>query len=144
MGRTRYGVRDEIKDTAETFYRAVTAKNLKAIESIWAQVPYAAVAGRSGQIRQGWPAVRGYWEERFGQLGAIKVVARLTDIVVHAVGDVAWVSGTELRTVSVDDDVRHERLRMTCVLERKGAQWQIVSYHASEGAARKEEAARIA
>lgn len=138
MGRTRYGVRDEIKDTAETFYRAVTAKNLKAIESIWAQVPYAAVAGRSGQIRQGWPAVRGYWEQRFRQLGDIKVVARLTDAVVHAVGDVAWVSGTECRTVTEGDLVRREELRMTCVLERKGTQWEIVSYHASEAAPRSE------
>ncbi|HZU11727.1 MAG TPA: nuclear transport factor 2 family protein [Chloroflexota bacterium] len=137
MGRDHYGVRDEIKDTAESFYRAVTNKNLKGIDSVWAQVPYASVAGRSGHIRQGWPAVRGYWEERFAQLGPIKVVAKLQGLVVHAVGDVAWVSGTELRTIS-DGDIRHERLRMTAVLERKGDQWQIVSYHASEGAPRHE------
>lgn len=133
MGRDHYGVRDEVKDTAERFYRAVTNKNLKGIDMVWAQVPYASVAGRSGHMRQGWGAVRGYWEERFTQLGEIKVVAKLQDVVVHAVGDVAWVSGTELRTIT-DGEIRHERLRMTAVLERKGDQWQIVSYHASEGA----------
>src|SRR5438309_651296 len=79
MGRPRYGVRDEIKDTAESFYRAVSNKNLKAIDTIWAQVPYASVAGRSGQLRQGWPQVRGYWELRFRQLGDIKVSAKLKD-----------------------------------------------------------------
>jgi ketosteroid isomerase-like protein len=134
MERSRYGVRDEIRDTAEGFYRAVTNKNLRAIDAIWAHEPYAAVAGRSGHIRQGWPQVLGYWEQRFQQLGDIRVVAKLRNWNCHAVGDVAWLSGTELRTVTDGDEVHHEELRMTCVLERKGSRWQIVSYHASEGA----------
>ncbi|MGI8968408.1 MAG: nuclear transport factor 2 family protein [Chloroflexota bacterium] len=134
MGRNRYGVRDEIKDTAEAFYRAVSNKNLKAIDTIWAHEPYASVAGRSGHIRQGWMQVHGYWEQRFQQLGTIYVSARLRNSVCHAVGDVAWLSGTEIRTVKEDEQVRTEELRMTAVLERKGTHWEIVSYHASEPA----------
>jgi ketosteroid isomerase-like protein len=140
MGRTRYGVPDEIKDTAEAFYRAVTSKNLRAIETIWSHTPYAAVAGRSGELRQGWENVRGYWEQRFRQLGDIKVVAKLQRPVVHAVGDVAWLSGVEIRTISDGPDVRQEQLRMTAVLERVGTDWHIVSYHASEPAVRTESA----
>lgn len=132
MGRTRYGVNDEVKDTATDFYRAVSNKNLKAIEAIWAHERYAAVAGRSGTIRQGWPNVRGYWQERFEQLGDVRVDAKLRNSMCHAVGDVAWLSGTEIRTVTYGDEKRHEELRMTAVLERKGTRWQIVSYHASE------------
>jgi ketosteroid isomerase-like protein len=52
----------------------------------------------------------------------------------HAVGDVAWISGTELRTVSSGAAERQEQLRMTCVLERQGTGWHIVSYHVSEPA----------
>jgi len=134
MGRTRYSVRDEVKETADSFYRAVTSKSLKGIDAIWAHEQYAAVAGRSGYIRQGWPQVRGYWEKRFRELGETRVVAQLRNSVCHAVGDVAWLSGTEIRTVTKGDEVRREELRMTAVLERKGPQWQIVSYHASEPA----------
>ncbi|HLJ67341.1 MAG TPA: nuclear transport factor 2 family protein [Chloroflexota bacterium] len=134
MGRARYGVRDEIRDTAESFYRAVTKKSIRSIDSLWAHEPYASVAGRSGHIRQGWPQVRGYWEQRFQQLGDIRVVAQLRNSVCHAVGDVAWLSGTEIRKVIDGDQVRTEELRMTAVLERKGTRWQIVSYHASEPA----------
>lgn len=134
MERARYGVRDEVRETAESFYRAVSNKNLRAIDTIWAHERYASVAGRSGQIRQGWPAVRGYWEQRFQQLGDTKVVARLRNSICHAVGDVAWLSGTEIRRVIHGEQVREEQLRMTCVLERKGSHWQIVSYHASEPA----------
>lgn len=132
MGRTRYGVTDEVKDTAADFYRAVSNKNLKAIDGIWAHERYAAVAGRSGAIRQGWENVRGYWEERFKQLGDTRVDAKLRSSLCHAVGDVAWLSGTEIRIVSHGEEKRQEELRMTAVLERKGTRWQIVSYHASE------------
>jgi ketosteroid isomerase-like protein len=131
MGRQRYGVRDEVKDTAERFYRALSNKNLKAVDAIWAHVPYAAVAGRSGTLRQGWEQVRRYWEERFQQLGDTRVSVRLTHLVCHAVGDVAWLSGTEIRTIVEGDQVRREDLRVTCVLQRREDEWQIVSYHAS-------------
>jgi ketosteroid isomerase-like protein len=138
MGRTRYGVRDEIKDTAEAFYRAVSAKNLKAIDTLWVHVPYATVAGRSGEIRQGWEQVRRYWEQRFRQLGNVTVSARLTRMAFHAVGDVAWLSGTEIRTIKDGDLIRTETLRMTCVMEREGTGWRISSYHASQPAERTE------
>ena len=134
MGRARYSVTEEIKETTEAFYRALSNKNLRAIDDIWAHEAYAAVAGRSGQIRQGWGQVRGYWEQRFQQLDGVKVSARLRNMLCHAVGDVAWVSGTEIRKVTEGDKAHEENLRMTCVLERKGSRWQIVSYHASEPA----------
>lgn len=140
MGRDRYRVPDEVKETAEAFYRAVTSKNLRAIEATWAHTSYAAVAGRSGELRQGWTNVLGYWEQRFRQLGDIKVVAKLQRPLVHAVGDVAWLSGTEIRTITDGSEVRREELRMTAVLERTGTQWAIVSYHASEPARRDESA----
>lgn len=134
MGRARYSVRDEIKDTAECFYRAVSTKNMKLIDEVWSHESYATVAGRSGHIRQGWDQVRAYWEQRFVQLDGVKVSARLKSPLVHAVGDVAWLSGTEIRLVTHDEDMRQENLRMTAVLERRGTGWLIVSYHASEGA----------
>jgi ketosteroid isomerase-like protein len=140
MRPVKYGVHDEIKETAETFYRALTNKNLRAIDDIWAHTPYAAVAGRSSDLRQGWKEVRGYWEQRFHDLGDIRVVVKLQRPVVHAVGDVAWLSGTEIRTITDGDEVRREHLRMTAVLQRTGDQWQIVSYHASEPAQRAERA----
>ncbi|HEX6506179.1 MAG TPA: nuclear transport factor 2 family protein [Chloroflexota bacterium] len=140
MGRSRYGVQDEVKDTATKFYRAVSNKNLKAIDSIWAHEPYASVAGRSGEIRQGWNQVRAYWEQRFRQLGSVRVDAKLRNSMCHAVGDVAWLSGTEIRIITDGDSRRQEELRMTVVLERRGSGWQIVSYHASEPALRSERA----
>lgn len=131
MERSRYGVREEIKATADAFYRALTNKNLKAVENEWAQVPYAAVAGRSGELEQGWDRVRGYWENRFRQTASATVKVKLTRLLCHAVGDVAWLSGVEIRTISDPEGTREERLRVTCVLERRGTGWQIVSYHAS-------------
>ncbi|GAC1320202.1 MAG: hypothetical protein NVS2B16_03690 [Chloroflexota bacterium] len=131
MGRPRYGVREEIKETIESFYRALSNKNMKAVDSVWAQVSYAAVAGRSGDLQQGWDKVRLYWEERFHRLSDTTVKVKLASMVCHAVGDVAWISGVEVRSVSTSDSSWQERLRVTCILERKGTGWQIVQYHAS-------------
>jgi ketosteroid isomerase-like protein len=139
MGRARYGVPDEIKETIESFYRAVTKKNLKGVGEQWAHESYAAVAGRSSELQHGWPAVEAYWKRRFTELGPITVKATLTRPVVRAVGDVAWVSGTEIRTITDGDATRQEHLRMTAVLERCNTNWVIVSYHASEAAIRPEQ-----
>lgn len=141
MDRSRYGVPDEIKETIESFYRAVTKKNLRGVGEQWAHEPYAAVAGRSSALQHGWPAVEAYWKRRFSELGPITVKAKLTRPVVRAVGDVAWVSGTEIRTITEGDEQRQERLRMTAVLERCNANWVIVSYHASEAASESEQEA---
>jgi len=126
-----YGVRDEIRDTLERFYRAISSKNLKGVESALSQAPYTSLAGRKGDILQGWYEIRRYWEQRFRQWDGAKVTTRLTGVACHAIGDVGWISGTEIRTLSDGDQVRQERLRMTSVLERAGTNWQIVSYHVS-------------
>lgn len=139
MGRARYGVPDEIRETIESFYRAVSKKNLKGVGDQWAHEPYAAVAGRSSGLQHGWPAVEAYWKRRFSELGPITVKAKLTSPVVRAVGDVAWVSGTEIRTITDGDETRQEHLRMTAVLERRNTNWIIVSYHASEAAIPREQ-----
>lgn len=131
MERAHYGVREEIKDTADAFYRALSNKNLKAVEQVWAHVPYAAVAGRSGELRQGWEGVRTYWAQRFQRNSDVTVKVKLAQMVCHAVGDVGWLSGTEVRTITGPDGQTVQRLRVTLVLERQDVSWQIVSYHVS-------------
>ncbi|MGH2447301.1 MAG: YybH family protein [Chloroflexota bacterium] len=131
MGRTRYGVRGEIKGTAESFYRALSTGNLKSIEALWAAEPYAAVAGPAGQLHQGWAGVCEYWKERVARNADDHVAARISGMVTHAVGDVGWFSGTEHLNIRRDGHESDENLRVTCVLERRGTNWQIVSYHAS-------------
>jgi ketosteroid isomerase-like protein len=131
MERTRYSVRDEVRDTAESFYRAVSGRNLKAVEAAWSQAPYAVVAGPSGTLHQGWNRVRAYWEARFRQLQGVELRVRLSEPMAHAVGDVAWISGIERRSMRRDGETLIEDLRMTCVMERSSAGWQIVSYHVS-------------
>lgn len=135
MGRARYGVREEIKDTAERFYRGLSNKSLKTIDSVWGHESYSTVVGPYGTVRQGWSDVAAYWTQRFQQMAGEQVTIRLTGMNCHAVGDVAWLSGVERRTIKSGDETRTEDFRVTCVMERKGTGWQIVSYHVSLPAA---------
>lgn len=131
MGRTRYSVREEIKEAAESFYRALTTKNLKTIDRIWAHEQYVSVVGPHGQVQQGWPGVQQFFVRRFGELVGSKMTVKLLHMVSHVVGDVAWFSGTERRTIAEAETFRQEDLRVTAVLERKSSGWQFVSYHVS-------------
>jgi ketosteroid isomerase-like protein len=133
MGRSRYSVTGEIKDTAETFYRAITNRNLKALDALLVRAPYATVAGPSGAMHYGWEHVRLFWDTRFQQLGGDKVSVKLMNAVCHAVGDVGWLSGTERRTLALAGEPIVEDFRMTCVVERTSSGWQIASYHVSAG-----------
>jgi len=131
MGRTHYGLRDEIKDATDDFYKALSKRNLKLMEQVWAHVPYASAAGRGGELQQGWSSVRAYWEQRFLQYGDTEMKVRLTRLQCHAAGDIAWLSGVEVRTITTVDGTHEEQLRVTCVLQRDTSGWQLVSYHAS-------------
>jgi ketosteroid isomerase-like protein len=121
----------EVKDTVEAFYRSLSNKNLKAIDAVWGHEPYSTVVGPYGTVRQGWTEVAAYWAQRLQDMAGERVTIRLTKMNCHVVGDVAWLSGVERRTFTSEDETRTEDLRVTCVMERKGTGWQIVSYHAS-------------
>lgn len=131
MGRPRYGVRDEVKDSIDLFYRALSNKSLKGMEQAWVHAPYAVVAGPHGEIQQGWEEVSAFFAHRFDQLADVKIVAKLSNMVCHVVGDVAWLSGKERRILTQGEEQEMEELRVTCVLQRLGTNWQLVSYHAS-------------
>jgi ketosteroid isomerase-like protein len=139
MGRARYSVREEIRDTVDSFYRAISNRNLKAVDAVWAHTAYATVAGSSGTIHHGWEGVRNFWDMRFRHVDARDVNVKLVSAACNAVGDVGWMSGIERRTYKTDEACRVEDFRMTCVLERTGSGWQIVSYHVS--ASREEQVA---
>lgn len=131
MGHGRYSVPGEIRETADRFYRAIAKRNLKAIDALWSHAPYAAVAGPSGGLQQGWDAVSRYWEWRLSNLEPGQPLLHLGNMVCHAVGDVGWFSATERRVFDAPEGKREEEVRVTCVLERTTGGWEIVSYHAS-------------
>lgn len=131
MAQTRYGVRDEVKDSIEAFYRAFSHKNVKSLEQAWVQAPYAILAGPQGEIHQGWEQISAFFSQRFDQLEDVKIVAKLANMVCHVVGDVAWLAGTERRVMTSGESQNLEELTVTCVMQRLGTGWQLVSYHAS-------------
>jgi hypothetical protein len=134
MARTRQGVPGEIMDTANAFYRALGGRNLKAMSSVWAHEPYVTLAGPAGGLHQGWEQVSRFWDGKFQSLGDRQMSIKLQAPTCRAVGDVGWFSGTERRTFREDGKQWDEDLRVTCVLERHGTMWQLVSYHASHAA----------
>ena len=76
------------------FIAAIAARDIHAMDKIWAQEPYAAFIGPlSTNVVIGWEGVRKAWEMRFSQFD--KVTISSGESHVHTIRKVAWAVGVE-------------------------------------------------
>ena len=84
----------------EAFYDALTNRDLPAMERLWFPADWAECVHPGGVALRGWDEVRDGWASIFTGPGTVMVAA--TDVRVHLVGDIAWVSCTERLASTVD------------------------------------------
>ena len=129
--KTRASDVDRIEAASRDFIAAITARDLQAMDKLWAHGSYVTFMGPlNTTIVVGWDGVRNAWEMRFGQFD--RVAISLAESHVHTNGEVAWAVGIEkvqlLRktgeTVSFDAFV-------TNVFEEHDDRWLIVSHQAT-------------
>jgi len=122
---------DRIEAAGWDFIAAISARDIQAMDKLWAHEPYVTFMGPlSTTIVVGWDGVRKAWEMRFGQFD--RVTISLAESHVRTNGKVAWAVGIEnaqlLRkngeTVSFDAFV-------TNVFEEHDGRWLIVSHQAT-------------
>ena len=76
------------------FDRALSARDINAMEKVWAAEPYViAVHPASKILIVGWDAVRKSWEGTFDRFSEISVSMKEPQI--HVTQNVAWVVGVE-------------------------------------------------
>ena len=120
-----------VNAASEIFIAAIAARDIHAMDKVWAHEPYATFIGPlSATVVVGWDGVRKAWEMRFGQFD--RVTISLTESHVHINGNVAWAVGMEKvqllrkdgKTISFDAFV-------TNVFENQDGRWLMVSHHAT-------------
>jgi ketosteroid isomerase-like protein len=120
-----------INAASRAFIAAIAARDIHAIDKVWAHEPYATFIGPlSTGVVIGWEGVRKAWEMRFSQFD--RVTISLAESHVHTNGNVAWAVGVEnielLRkdgiTLSFDSFV-------TNVFENSEGRWLIVSHQST-------------
>jgi ketosteroid isomerase-like protein len=122
-----------IKAANQAFYVALSARDVKAMEAVWANKPYVVNIGpRDTTVRVGYAdAVSNYWPKTFALISRMSVT--LTSIAqLRTDGKLAWVVGTENAVIQLKNGGAPVKFRtfFTNVFEKEGARWLMVSHHA--------------
>ena len=123
---------DAVKAANQAFYTALSTRDLKAMEGLWANKPYVVTIGpRRKSIEVGYAdAVTKYWTaafDTFSQISSSPSVAQ-----VQSDGKIAWVIGTEkasLQLKSGGDPITFDAF-VTNTFEKQGKRWLMTSHHA--------------
>lgn len=113
----------------EAFYDALTNRDLPAMERLWFPADWAECLHPGGVALRGWDSVRDSWAMLFTAASAVMVAA--TDVRVHLLGDIAWVSCTERMASTVDGHMTTSAAYATNIFVRHDGEWRVVLHHAS-------------
>jgi ketosteroid isomerase-like protein len=122
---------DRVKAASRTFIAAIAARDIRAMDKVWAHESYATFIGPlSTTIVVGWDGVRKAWEMRFGQFD--RVTISLAESHVHTNGKVAWAVGMEkVELLRKDGKTLSFDAFVTNVFEEHDGRWLMVSHQAT-------------
>ena len=71
---------DRVNAMSQVFMAAIAARDIRAMDKVWAHEPYATFIGPlSTTVVTGWEGVRKAWEMRFGQFDRVHdIVSRIS------------------------------------------------------------------
>jgi ketosteroid isomerase-like protein len=113
----------------EAFYDALTNRDLPAMVRLWFPADWAECVHPGGVALRGWDEVHESWALLFNGPGTVMVAA--TDVKVHIIGDVAWVSCTERLASTADGRMTTSAAHATNMFVRHDGEWRLVLHHAS-------------
>jgi ketosteroid isomerase-like protein len=113
------------------FVTAMSSRDLKGMEQIWAHQPYVTNVGPRSKVRNtGFDAIDKYWQSVFKYFSNITVTPH--DLQIRVNGNTAWVVGMEtaqLQPKAGGDPLTFETF-VTNIFEKVGGRWLLVSHHA--------------
>jgi ketosteroid isomerase-like protein len=122
---------DRVKAASQVFIAAIAARDIRAMDKLWAHATYATFIGPlSTTIVVGWDGVRKAWEMRFGQFD--RVTISLAESHVRTNGKVAWAVGVEkVELLHKDGKTLSFDAFVTNVFEEHDGRWLMVSHQAT-------------
>jgi len=120
-----------VNAASQIFIAAISARDIGAIDKVWAHEPYATFIGPlSTTVVVGWDGVRKAWEMRFSQFD--RVTISVSESHVHTNGKVAWAVGVEkVQLLRKSGDTLRFDAFVTNVFEERDGRWLMVSHQAT-------------
>jgi ketosteroid isomerase-like protein len=125
---------DAIKAANTAFYAALSARDAKAMEGLWANKPYVINIGPvSKSIAVGYEdAVSKYFANNFNNVFSEVNASMTSTAQVQTDGKLAWVVGTENAKLTFKTgEVREFVTFTTNIYEKEGNRWLMVSHQAA-------------
>jgi len=125
---------DAVQAANTAFYAALSARDAKAMEGLWANKPYVVNIGPvSKTIAVGYPdAVTKYFANAFNNVFSEVNASMTSTAQIQTDGKLAWIVGTEnakLKTKA--GEVREFVTFTTNIFEKDGNRWLMVSHQAA-------------
>ena len=122
---------DHVNALSQAFIAAIMARNIEAMDKVWAHEPYTTFIGPlSTTVVVGWEGVRKAWQMRFSQFD--RVTISVTESHVHTNGKVAWATGMEkVQLLRKDGKTVDLDAFVTNVFEDRNGRWLMVSHQAT-------------
>ena len=122
---------ERINAASQVFIAAIAARDISAMDKLWAHDPYATFIGPlSTTVVVGWDGVRKAWEMRFGQFDQVTISS--TESHVRTNGKAAWAVGMErVKLLRKDGKTLAFNAFVTNVFENHDGNWLLVSHQAT-------------
>ncbi len=122
---------ERVNAASQVFIAAISARDIHAMEKVWAHEPYATFIGPlSTTVVVGWDGVKKAWEMRFNQFDRVTIA--LADSHVHSNGKVAWTVGIEkVQLLRKNGDTLDFDAFVTNVFENQNGRWLLVAHQAT-------------
>jgi ketosteroid isomerase-like protein len=122
---------ERVSTASQVFIAAITARDIGAMDKVWAHEPYATFMGPlSTTIVVGWDGVRKAWEMRFSQFERVTISP--ADSHIRTNGNVAWTVGIEkVQLLRKNGETLSFDAFVTNVFENRDGRWLLVSHQAT-------------
>ena len=120
-----------VNAAGKVFIAAIAARDLGAMDKVWAHEPYATFIGPlSTTVVVGWDGVRKAWEMRFSQFDRVTISSAESHIRTN--GNAAWAVGIEkVQLLRKNGDTLSFDAFVTNVFENRDGRWLMVSHQAT-------------
>jgi ketosteroid isomerase-like protein len=123
---------DEIQAVAQanqSFYRAFETLKIEAMEQVWAKDADIQCGHPGWRILRGWGPVMESWKRIFENTPVMQFT--LTDVNIHVIGAVAWVTLYENLNSSIQGQNYSAAILTTNVFQKTADGWRMILHHGS-------------
>jgi ketosteroid isomerase-like protein len=121
---------DAVKAAVDTYNAAISARDAKAMDALWAHEPDAILVNpRDKTITVGWDAIKQNWDTVFGSWSSLKVTRTTGTVRVN--GGIAWATSlAEVVGTAKDGTALDAPTFESDVFVKRGDRWLLVSHSA--------------